>query len=292
MKYAVKQRSDFRYFKDVDEVIFPCEKGSEDIVTFIPTVITKEEQKAIIDLSYLNASLTIEDVIPYILQLKEIHYNILIQISYPFKDAEVALMKENNIPFMASLRGGGCHDFETLYAQKEAGVSEVYIVEGLGFRLNEIHKIIKNTEIKVRVIPNITQCALGSRNYIPTEHKFWIRPEDTPFYEPYVDTFELYNRDDRLSIIYEVYKQKLWSGYLSDIILDAEDIKIANTAIPPYFGNQRLDCKQRCLYEGCAVCEANLEFAKKFEQTEEEIYYPKTRIDIIKKEQKNEIGDN
>ena len=273
MKYAVRYRKDFRYFHLVDEVIFPVREGNEKITTFPLSVIKNDWQKITLD---IQTDQLLEDMLPFILQLKEKHSDILVQISFPFDEKDIEILKENKIPFMASL--GFCKSLDMVYTMKEAGCAEIYVVEGLGFRLDEVQKILKGTGIKVRVIPNVTQCAMGTRNWLSAEHKFWIRPEDTRFYEPYVDTFELFNEDDRLSVVYEIYKQQVWKGDLSEIILDAEDLNISNDAVPPYFGDSRINCKQRCLFNTCAACEANLQFAKTFSKTEMGITYPKATV--------------
>lgn len=279
MKYAVRYRKDFRHFDAVDEVIFAVNEGNEKIATFPQTIIKNDWQKITLD---IHTETLLEDIIPFILQLKEQHPNILVQIPFPFDKKEIEILKENHIPFMTNL--GFCKSLDMVYTMKEAGCAEVYVVEGLGFRLDEVHKVLKGTGIKVRVIPNVTQCAMGTRSWLPAEHKFWIRPEDTRFYEPYVDTFEIFNEDDRLSVVYEIYKQQVWKGDLSEIILDAEDLNISNDAIPPYFGDSRVNCKQRCLFGTCEACGANLQFARTFSKTDYGITYPKlvtTRGDEI-----------
>lgn len=267
MKYAIRYRKDFRHFDDVDEVIFPVRKGDESLLT-LPSIVKHQYQK--ITLS-LEIDKPLEEIIPHILKLKEVHPNILIQIAWPFDPEDVQLMKDNDIPFMANL--GFCKSLDMVYAMKQAGVAELYVVEGLGFHLDAVKKILADTDIQVRVIPNVTQCALGTRRVIPTEHKFWIRPEDTRFYEKYVDTFELYNEDDKLSAIYEIYTKRVWQGKISEIIMDAEDLEVQNDTMPPYFGDVRINCGQRCFFGSCAACEANIDFAKAMSQTEYGINY-------------------
>lgn len=66
--------------------------------------------------------------------------------------------------------------------------SDMYICEELGFSLDRISKLLHSHNIKVRVFPNICQ---SSANKIPPIKKFFIRPEDIPLYEQFVDVFEL-----------------------------------------------------------------------------------------------------
>lgn len=277
MKYAVHYRKDFRHFDTIDEVIFSVTKGNESIYTEIPKIIKNDWQKVILNLTewQYTTENSFETIIPFILKLKEIHSNILVQLHYPFDDTEVQLMKDNNIPFMAAY--SYCKSIDMVYTMKQYGVAEIYVAEGLAFDLPIVQRILEGTDIKIRLIPNVAQCAVGTKSKIPTIHKFWIRPEDTKFYETVANTFELYNQDDKLSTIYEIYKKQVWKGNLKDIILDAEDLDIENNSIPPYFGAERFNCKQRCFYNSCSICDACESFAKKFALTEQEIVYPKRK---------------
>lgn len=277
MKYAVYYRNDFRHFDSVDEVIFEVTKGDESILTTLPNIVKETEQKITFDLYQLESA-KFEQAIKFINQLKEIHNNILVQIRYPFINEQVMILKDNKLPFMAS--HCFCSNLDTVYALTNVGVSEVYVAEELGFRLPEVNKITKPNNVKVRVFPNVTQCSYGTKNLIPPACKFWIRPEDTIWYEDLVDTFELFDVGNRLSVIYEIYRQKVWDGSISDIIIDAESLKgVDSNAIPPHFGEQRAKgCRQSCLYGGCGVCLASIQFAEAFTKTENQITYPREKI--------------
>jgi hypothetical protein len=283
MKYAVHYRKDFRHFDTVDEVIFDVTKGNESIYLELPNIIKPDWDWQKITLNLAALENPIESVIPHILKLKEIHSNILVQLRYPFVDSEVQLMKDNNIPFMAAYTY--CKSLDMVYAMKEYGVSEILVAEGLAFNLSVVRKVLEGTDIKIRIIPNVAQCAVGTKHKVPTIHKFWVRPEDTEFYEPDVDTFEIYNEDDRISVVYEIYKSRVWKGNLKELILDAEDLDVENTALVPYFGSRRIDCKQICMYKGCEVCDACIGFANRFKDTDQEIVYPKRK-------EKNEHTEN
>lgn len=281
MKYAVHYRKDFRHFDTVDEVIFNVEQGNESIYLQIPNIVKEDWQKATLNLATWKWSLNnfkndqFKTLISHIVKLKELHPNILVQLGYPFVDAEVQLMKENNIPFMAAYTY--CKSLDMVYAMKEYGVAEIFVAEGLAFNLSVVRKVLEGTDIKIRIIPNVAQYAVGTKYKVPTIHKFWVRPEDTEFYEPNVDTFEIYNEDDRISIVYEIYKSRVWKGNLKELILDAEDLDVENTALVPYFGSRRIDCKQICMYKGCEVCDACIGFANRFKDTDQEIVYPKRK---------------
>lgn len=246
MRYAVNYNANFRYFDQVDEVIFDY-KGSESIVDFVPKILKRQEQKAIID---LNEDIEdINEVLPYLNKLKQIHPNILVRlISSQKKDIE--LLKDNNIDFAFQLF---VKDYDTFYSMIQLGAKDITVVEYLGFCLGNLQEIRKEYGISIRVIPDIAQSAAGTGRIIPPITKFWIRPEDTELYEPYVDVFQILRNDDRQSVIFEIYKRQQWLGNIQDIIMDL-DLELQNDNINPRFGLMRLDCNKKCMYGKCNLC--------------------------------------
>lgn len=273
MYYAVHYHRSFRYFDEIDEVVFDYQ-GTEAIVDYIPKILKKQEQKAVINLSKIRQ---IENVIPFISKLKTIHPNILTQIDFFSQKEYIELLNDNNIDFMFSTFA---KDYETLYSMIDLGAKEVYLVEFLGFCLKNLQELRKEKNIKFRVFPDIAQSAKGTTRIIPEITKFWIRPEDTELYEQYVDTFELCRLDDRQSVIYEIYKRQQWLGRVNDIILDL-DLTVENTNLDPRFGQERINCGKRCTYGKCNLCQEMENLALRFNVA---------GISIEKKKKKNEIS--
>ena len=145
------------------------------------------------------------------------------------------------------------NNWDTLIGLLEYGVSDIYIVENLGFELDKVAEIAAKYKVQVRVFPNVAQ---SSFNETAALKKFFIRPEDIDIYNKYIDIIEFYNVDDKLDIYYKIYAiDKKWLGQLNEIILDFNS-DIDNKYIIPRFSEIRYKCKKRCLKGAkCNRCE-------------------------------------
>ena len=172
---------------------------------------------------------------------------------------------------------------------KELGAKEVYITEALGFKLTDLQGLRK-AGLKLRVIPDIVQRLAGTKKVVPAILGFWIRPEDLFVYEKYVDTVEFFCRNDRLSVVYKIYRDGVWEGKLSDIIQDAEDLDICSNRLGGAFAISRLNCGKKCLFDErkCQLCLQQQIFAQKLEKAKITIERARDR----KWRQKNESEIN
>ena len=280
MQFAIHYTNLFRHYNDIDEVIFDFQDLNRDqIVDFIPTIVKNDNQKIIVNISYIE-EYNIEDVLPYLMKLKSIHPNLLIQIDFIKQKHFIELLNDNNIDFMFS---NYCNNYDTFYSMINLGAKEVYVVEILAFDLKSLQEIRKEKNIKLRIIPDIAQSAGGTRTTIPEITKFWVRPEDVELYEKYVDIFELIHIDKSQSIIYEIYKQQQWKGNVQDIILDL-DLKINNDNIAPRFGQYRINCRKKCMLNKCNLCEEIYNLAEKFDMADISIVKTKKKEPLTKKE--------
>ena len=289
MKYCVTFNSNFRYLREVDEIILPWSKLSKNAETqlanFIKSSFNKEQRIIIqpdfhLDIPEVNA----------ILKLFYEGWNLALKIGKNDKlnpGLECIPFFYNEYPTT----------IEEVYAQAEEKVSDIYITESLGFRLKDLQNITNKYGIKIRVIPNIAQCAPAARTYINSMQKFWIRPEDTEIYEGYVDVFELTGGQDnsRLSVVYEIYKQQQWLGSLNDLILDFGDaIVVPNTGMNPHFASMRLNCGKACLYSSCNVCPQMGTLAQSFNEVGLEVIKPRKKTEKTEEEKEkilNKLGE-
>lgn len=274
MQYAIHYNAKFRHFDEVNEVIFDY-KGTESIIDFIPKILKKENQRAVINLNQIE---DIKEVIPFINKLKTIHSNLIVQIDYFNQKKYIELLQDNEINFMFS---NFAKDYDTYYSMAELGAKDIYIVEYLGFCLDKLQFIKNKYQINLRVIPDIAQSAKGSSAIVPQITKFWVRPEDTELYEEYIDIFEICRSDDRQSVIYEIYKRQQWLGNIEDIIMDL-DIDVKNENLNPRFGLERLNCGKKCMYGRCTLCQRMEDLALRFNLA---------GISIQKKKKKEEISE-
>lgn len=249
MKYCIKYQFGFRHLNEVDEIIFSDWTGKDTLLSSFEFIsINKEKQRIILPLHWIWEDDQIDKAIVYINKAQKEGYNIAVQIP---EDRESALaFKEAHIPFMFFHYA---NSLDRAYTQAMMGASDIYVTENLGFRIMDIQHLREQFGVQIRLIPNIAQIG-GFTKEIDPMLKFWIRPEDTEIYEPYVDVFELYGNSNRLSVVYEIYRDRRWLGDLNDIILDFDTDAVPNGSMPPYLGPQRIKCGQACLKGTCNLC--------------------------------------
>ena len=158
------------------------------------------------------------------------------------------LLKEKEIPvFFSTL----VHSWDVLTGLADMGVSDIYIVEELGFELASAAAVLHERGIQIRCYPNVAQSAHPD---VPDIKKFFIRPEDVELYEQYVDVFEFYG--DNNNLYYKIYaKDKKWFGDLSEIIFHF-DKNLDSRCVVPQFAEVRSRCGKKCMKGSpCRICE-------------------------------------
>ena len=272
MKYCVPYYKNFRYNDIIDEVILNYSTYRDNIVQTIEEQNWNEDQRIIIDVCLGG----VPEIIPILKMCQKIHENIAIRLDIIQEDMVKEL--QGKIPFFYA---NYAKTSDEVYGMIKRGVSDIYITESLAFNIELIGSYCKYMRVKVRVIPNIAQYHAGFRHEIPDPYKFFIRPEDVDLYEAYVDVFEIIAPDDRLSVIYEIYRNKVWDGDLKQLIVGLDE-SFPNAGMIPLFGPKRLSCCQACMYEKCSLCKQAKELADKFVEN---------KLSVIKqkdKEWKNE----
>lgn len=236
MKYCINYYRDFRYINEIDEIIF--DRLDNMTFDFIQNEM-KQEQKVILDVTRKDPAA----VKPFIDKVIKIHpnYDLIIEFNRTSIDAYEGYRK---------FFGEYCKTFDQVYSFINYGATNVYIVETLGFSLKEVGTYARERDVAVRVLPNVAQSTIGNLSLLPPENKFFIRPEDTDLYEEYVDVFELFGDVHKLSVTYEVYKDKQWKGYIGNLVKGLPDLFSLDAAAP--FGEYRLNCGQKC-YK-CHMC--------------------------------------
>ena len=115
--------------------------------------------------------------------------------------------------------------------------------------------------VKIRLVANVAYDA-----YIPRENGIrgrWIRPEDVPVYDEYVDVleFRMCNLEQERTLLH-IYKDNgYWPGNLN-LLIENLGFHVDNRAIPEEIGKIRANCQQRCMRHGaCRFCETAFKFA-------------------------------
>ena len=169
--------------------------------------------------------------------------------------------KKHNLPFF--------YDFPTtsyfeLQGLKDIGVCEIVIGMPLFFDLDRVMRF----ELPIRSVAN-----KAYDRYIPRKNGIcgqWIRPEDVGEYENYISTlefaFDTYAQEETLYHIYA--ENKNWPDDLNILIRDLN--------CPPGNDNRlvpkeklfpaRLNCRQRCQWSSCHICETALNYRHVVEQ--------------------------
>lgn len=271
MKYCVPYYKTFKYMEEMDEVIVPFVK--EDI-NFIKSLTSKEK--------VINGTVIIE-----VQDMYDFYDNKCIGIfkdlktNYPEVKFKLAFekyassletlykgMKEHEIPFFFLTYA---RDWDTFNGLISKGVSDIYIVEELGFSLNKLGPIAHAAGVSIRVFANIAQSSWAEERSIKS---FFIRPEDIPLYESVIDVVEFFGDDQMIQeVMYKTYAiNKKWFGPLKEIILGL-DSDVDSRSIPPaMFAKYRLNCNKRCNKGGtCNICNRFVDVANNFSNSD--IYF-------------------
>lgn len=284
MQYAVAYHPRFRYFFDVDEVIFDLNDLDDKFYDTVSNHLPKTTIGVVI-----NAEIT-DNLIFY--QINKIHNDfpdkeIIIYLNWlHVTDEELDIVKAEGYKYIFN---SPATKLSEVAAMVYRGASEVIIAEDLGFNLKLLQPI-RQSGVKIRIYPDVAQIATRCRK-LPSLTRFFVRPEDLPLYEDLIDTVEFWARDDRLSVVYEIYKQQQWKGLLNLVIKDLDDIDIDNTGITPYFGKARLSCKKRCAYSDCDICSVTESLAKSFEEAEVGIIKNKVPFEKASPQEKEKLKE-
>ena len=153
-------------------------------------------------------------------------------------------------------------NWEILQFVLSLGVSDVIVTDMLGFNMERVRAVCGNTRIRVTV--NIAQSAWVDSTDVT---KFFIRPEDIPFYDKYIDVFEFQGDKNHQEILYKVYsKQKYWYGDLREIIVGL-NTEVDSRRLVSIFGEVRANCGKRCITgKNCQICKRSIETIKTLEK--------------------------
>lgn len=247
MKYAINYYRECPILDAADEIIIQYKKKDAELIHFVQKY--KESQRIIANAAMLDFE-TLSENLEIFNAAHEAHpaFTVLISIkNLSFSES----LKNYEIPFFF-IEGATCLDDVNDFI--EAGVSDIYIQNELGFNIKQISYFCQEKNVQVRVYPNVAQ----NKDNIPTRNSltdFFIRPEAVPLYEPFVDVMEFYGAIDRQPVLYRIYKDEKWLGDLSDLILEL-GVQIDNRTIVPYFDALRINCRKECTLGKCNACKS------------------------------------
>lgn len=136
------------------------------------------------------------------------------------------------------------------------GVTDVYVTGELGFKMELARTKADEYGVKIRVVPNIVQLSGIGFTLVPEQehiNSFWIRPEDLPLYEKYIDVIEFIGDTEKQHIFHKIYFiDKRWKVNLAIIIAGLEEVYGMN--ISNEFAKARLNCGKKCVSNQCHTC--------------------------------------
>lgn len=111
------------------------------------------------------------------------------------------------------------------------------------------------------------------------------------FYEDYIDIIEFWGSIDKQAVLYDIYNDERWLGYLNDVILGfSEEELIDDKTIVPYFGEARAGCEKRCVFGRCDICSIIKELA--FTLEEKDLGLVKKKPRRVQYEENVEINED
>ena len=181
---------------------------------------------------------------------EEQKYNVSLLFNSYDEEKYTEYLSQKRIPFFYK---DNINNWDTLVGMLELGVSDVYIVEDLGFNIINVAERVHSYNAQVRVFPNVAQSAWKNT---PAIKKFFIRPEDMPLYEGLIDVCEFFGKSKDFSVYYKIYAiDKKWFGLLDEIIIGF-DGELDSRYLIPGFGKQRIKCEKKCMKtQKCKTCE-------------------------------------
>lgn len=245
MKYCLSGRQPLSVLKKCDEVRMKL----EDIDKMFDYIQTLSDKTFIFNIPIT----TTEDDIDWRL-LNSFQESVRIVLC--IADLKLALpCRNHNIEYYWMYKVTTFYELQGLLALQPAYID---IGAPLSFNLDKIKKI---TNIPLRMTPNNAQDM-----YIPRITGItgqWVRPEDIPTYEPYVEVFDFYYRDnlEQEATYFKAYKEQLWPSDLNYLICNL-NFSVDNRLISPDLAKTRINCGQRCMERPtCNYCHNSLRLA-------------------------------
>lgn len=246
MKYCVPYMTQTKMHETADELIIYYSDALD------PEKLSKFKNKSLI----LNvAGSRLEDPqdeikIQYLLQ-KYANMRIRIRVDKPLKRETLEKYKGR---FFANLIA---RDWDTFTYLNKFNPTDIYVGGNLAFDLKEVASVAAYTGTAIRVYPCIADNSYFSLLYPMSDDAevtdFFIRPEDTPIYDKYIQTIEFPELGKRTEALYNIYKSGHSSPNLKNIIIGLNQ-DIYNKHLPRTFGFYRINCRKKCQQDKCGLC--------------------------------------
>lgn len=248
MKYCLKYKKYSTKVEEVDEVLISYRDNV--LIDVIEYMQKHPKQRFILDMVEFGSKLNLTEI-KKLNKIKEENPNFDMILRFPEVSPEIIeQLSEVKIKFFFNIL---ISNWDNLNGILDLGVSDVYIVEELGFQLDKVAEVVHEKRAQVRVFPNVCQTSWKGTDPLKT---FFIRPEDVDIYEDYVDVFEFFGDKRESERLLDIYKEKQrWFGPLNEIIIGMDDT-LNSKYILPRFPERRINCGKDCMKGGkCQLCD-------------------------------------
>lgn len=257
MKYCFdwNTNNDKFILSKADEIVISYFDYLPDLPKFLEKIVNSLSltQRIILDASQCSNE-NFEKSMPIFKAAIKIHPNIAFKVLRKKIDDIQSLSEHLNVNYFYYNLARTREDFEKYVKE---GVSDVYVVEDLGFQFHKLYAEFPN--INIRLFSNVAQ----SKDYSSVAlNSFFIRPEDLHLYDRERVVIEFWGPIDRQKVNYNIYTSGEWRGKLNKLIYGASDI--FNYNLLPVFGSIRATCLKDC--ENCKFCEESELIAMRIEK--------------------------
>ena len=195
MNYCIKYDKHSSIRNDVDELIIEYSEKDNTFLEFLELYKEKRIIISNIEIKYLY------EKIDFFSELCNKYNNIVFLFDYYFNEYDDMLkeFQEKGMPYFFNKK---INNWDELNGYISLGVSDVYIVEDMGFDLEAVKNAATVAEVRVRAFANVAQ---SSFNASAALKKFFIRPEDIELYSDYIDTIEFFGDTKQQEVLYKIY---------------------------------------------------------------------------------------
>ena len=278
MKYSLQYNRLSKYKDTIDELIIDYNKKSLNLIEF--AAARPKNQRLVVNITMLEEP---EDNLDIFAQAAAAHPNFAITMKIGQLSPYDLIHKKINFFYQYYPSA-----IDEVVAMILDGVSDVYITNELGFNMPKLSALCYRQEVNIRVLPNVAQSTAWWNKKNDTLTQFYVRPEDIPLYEDYVDYMEIFGSIQDQDYCYEIYKEQKWLGRLDQIIIGYEG-KAYNRELSNMFGLQRLTCQKKCNLTSCSICHQFQSLSTKLFEADKTLKYPE--MPLTREEYEEKLKD-
>ena len=254
MKYCIPFNTDSKYLKSIDELVINFRPGISELrlQSFIDM---HTDQRVTLD---LESTPPTEELKKAIINLRNKE-----NFSLRFKKDNAAALECISDLDIKWYFTDPAMTYDDIYVYKTLGASEFFIGAQLGFDLPHCKAIAQSLKMQIR---SIYAYAVEKSPFYKNYWQYFIRPEDIPLYDVYLDTVEFYGEPHIVNLLVKTYKAEKWNGPLNEII-PIIDKTYDSRFIIPHWGRRRISCNRKCMYgDSCTMCETIYNLSQSLEK--------------------------